>query len=401
MTDGSGLQIACRDALVRVLNGAMAQRGAIRLADADWIKPVAANLVSNTEGDALVARLVDPLIDQAILRLRYKKLPPQAEPVVLNAKGASASGKSSIRNAQRQIATRLGLDWSHFAIISPDYWRKSLIDYDGLGDDYKYAAMLTGQELEIIDKKLDELMAQLGANKAVPHLLIDRFRFDSFQLAEKRGGDSRLLTRFGSRIYLFFLITPPEETVNRAWSRGLETGRYKAVDDLSYHNIEAYAGMPDLFFSWAAAKDRWAHYEFLDNSVPEGTPPRTVAYGRNGHLVIADIDRFCDIARFRHVNTEARRADEIFERKLDIEDAMEILRRACRDLPAVDVLIPGSDQIFAQARNGDIFVDLNRVPKTVPASGFGEFTPSPDRLGKTDPELLGETIGAPSFAPTD
>ena len=48
------------------------------------------------------------------------------------------------------------------------------------------------------------------------HLLIDRFRFDTFAPASDVAG-SNLLTRFGSLVYLFFLITPPDATVERAW----------------------------------------------------------------------------------------------------------------------------------------------------------------------------------------
>jgi hypothetical protein len=48
-----------------------------------------------------------------------------------------------------------------------------------------------------------------------------------------------LLTRFGDLVYMFFMITPPEMTVERAWLRGLKVGRYKAVEDLLAHNVEA------------------------------------------------------------------------------------------------------------------------------------------------------------------
>ena len=64
----------------------------------------------------------------------------------------------------------------------------------------------------------------------------------------RREGDeeeaARLLTRFGHLVYMFFMITPPIATVERAWKRGRQVGRYKAVDDLLAHNVEAYKGMP-------------------------------------------------------------------------------------------------------------------------------------------------------------
>ena len=72
-------------------------------------------------------------------------------------------------------------------MISPDIWRKFLLDYTSLGGAYKYAAMLTGHELEIIDQKLDRRMEAKAARGEMSHLLIDRFRFDSFvpELEEK------------------------------------------------------------------------------------------------------------------------------------------------------------------------------------------------------------------------
>jgi hypothetical protein len=89
-------------------------------------------------------------------------------------------------------------------------------------------------------------MANRAAEGEMPHLLIDRFRFDSL-VPNLEEGSSRLLTRFGDLVYMFFMITPPEMTVERAWTRGLKVGRYKAVDDILAQNVEAYAGMPELF----------------------------------------------------------------------------------------------------------------------------------------------------------
>ena len=45
-------------------------------------------------------------------------------------------------------------------------------------------------------------------------------------------------------LFMYFVVTPPNATVERGWERGLRTGRYKAVED------------------------------YLDNSVPKGTFPK-------------------------------------------------------------------------------------------------------------------------------
>jgi hypothetical protein len=46
---------------------------------------------------------------------------------------------------------------------------------------------------------------------------------------------------------MFFIITPPEMTVERAWTRGLKVGRYKAVEDLLAHNVEPIPACPSYF----------------------------------------------------------------------------------------------------------------------------------------------------------
>ena len=387
------LRAACFTALARSVGAVLSHHGSMMI-DRGVLEDIAVNLVSNSHGSDQIGDMVAPLFDSAVKTLGLLRLPAQSEPVVLNAKGASASGKSTIRGQQKRIAENLGLAWKDFAVISPDYWRKMMIDYDGLGEDYKYAAMLSGQELEIIDRKLDDLMAAKAEAGTVPHMLIDRFRFDSFHTGKNRAENSTLLTRFASRVYMFFLITPPEETVVRAWRRGLDTGRFKAADDLLYHNIEAYTGMPDLFLNWAITRDRWTHYEFLDNAVPLGETPRSVAFGKNGCLIVADLDRLCDIERFRHVNVAATQPEEVLETTLSQSDAMAFARRIMGTLDEVIFLVPGSEIVFAKSSGGILSMVPGRLPDGFAPEDFGSDWNEATDLGKLDPDLRSEVIGA-------
>ncbi|MEP1441731.1 MAG: hypothetical protein ABJK39_01830 [Hyphomicrobiales bacterium] len=346
------LRESCLKALCRVVGSHIGQRGRI-VADNALIRDVCVRLVLNHYGAIEINRVLDPMIDEAARREQYRKLPSQKEPVIFNVKGASASGKSTIRGEQRRMAERLGVPWEDFALISPDYWRKYLMEYESLGDDYKYGAMLTGRELEIIDRKLDEYMAAKANDRGISHLLIDRFRFDSFSTDPVDEASSRLLTRFGHTIYLFFMVTPPAALVERAWLRGLSTGRYKAVDDLLYHNIEAYTGMPNLFFSWVQSKEKGVHFEFLDNSVPKGQKPKTIALGWNEEMVVYDIEALLDIARFQFVDIEARSPDEIFDGQARGGDAT-FLESCVERLSMVRFIEPISGECYAYTQDGMI-----------------------------------------------
>src|SRR5262245_15858842 len=303
------LEAACFHALSRIATAIMARRGRL-LASKDLVSELAVTLVCNDHGSEVMGEAIEPLFHDAVSREGYQPLPPQESPVVMNVKGASASGKSTMRPLQRVLAKRLGLPWEEFALISPDIWRKFLLDYGSLGAAYKYAGTMTGHELEIVDQKLDRYMAKKDRKAETSHLLIDRFRFDSFIPLAEGKETTRLLTRFGNFVYMFFMITPPELTVERAWTRGLKVGRYKAVDDLLAHNVEAYSGMPELFFTWALDPRRRVRYELLDNSVAEGCPPRTVAFGWNGELTVLNVKGMLDVERLRKINIHARRPKE-------------------------------------------------------------------------------------------
>jgi hypothetical protein len=302
---------ACLKALMKTVGIIVGHRGRM-LPDHSLVGRIVVNQVCNTYGSGIVDQYVEKIWHLAIKAEEYRLLPAQKKPFIMNVKGASASGKSTIRPQQRQLAEKLGIPWGDFALISPDYWRKYLLDYSSLGEDSKYGAMLTGWELEIIDKKLDLYMAQKASNGTISHLLIDRFRFDSFTVDVDRAADSTLLSRFGDQVFLFFMVTHPSETVSRAWLRGKKTGRYKAVDDLLHHNVEAFTGMPALFLSWVNSNNKRVHFEFLDNDVPEGTLPKTAAFGWNKTLVILDVELVLNIDRYRKVNITAKRPEDIF-----------------------------------------------------------------------------------------
>jgi len=351
---------AIHAALIRIAEGIITQHGRM-VADKSLLTDLVLRYFINTSGHGEIRRLVSPLFQEAVAAAGYRLLPSQDKLIVMNTKGASAAGKSTIRPAQRRLAESLGVPWSDFALVSPDYWRKYLLDYDSLGDDYKYAAMLTGEELAIIDKKLDDYMAEKAARKAMPHLLLDRFRFDSFLIDSEGDYQSTLLSRFGDTVFLFFVITSPAQTVERAWQRGLATQRYKAVDDLLYHNIEAFKGIPEIFFSWTAIRDKTIHFEFLDNDVPLGALPRTIAFGVNDRMTILDPLALARIDRFREVNVDATGPENVLKPAPSM--SYDFLNQCIQTMPHIDWITHDTARLYGQIDHGKW---ITRLPEDVP-----------------------------------
>jgi hypothetical protein len=339
---------ACR-ALTKVVGSLVGRHGEM-WGPRELIVSVATDLACNDYCGEEIGRLMDGWFAEAARCEGYRWLPAQTRPVIMNTKGASAAGKSTMRPEQKMLAERIGVVWADFALISPDIWRKQLLDYASLGPAYKYGGACTSEELQVVDQKLDRYMARKAERHATTHLLIDRFRFDSFAPESAEAG-SNLLTRFGHTIYLFFMITPPEAIVERAWQRGLEVGRYKAVDDLLAHNIEAYTGMPQLFFTWALSADKEVHCEFLDNTVPIGTRPRTIAFGWNGELNVLDVNAMLNMQGFRKVNVNATSPADLYldPEALAPQHNTEFLIECARRLPVLN---------FAEQATGRIYLRM-------------------------------------------
>lgn len=377
------LEQACLSSLGTIVGGIVGRCGRL-MADRDLVVRLAANLVCNSYGSQRIGELIGPILLAAAETEGYRLLPPHDAPFVLNVKGASAAGKSTIRPLQRKLAERLGVPWEDFALVSPDYWRKFLLDYDSMGEDFRYAAMLTGQELEIVDRKLDHYMAGKAARGEMTHLLIDRFRFDSFASDKKDGAEGRLLSRFGDTVFMFFVITPPTETVVRAWKRGAATGRYKAVDDLLDHNVEAYTGMPELFLTWVNKTQQKVHFEFLDNNVPFGERPRTAAFGWNGQIHILDADCIRKMSRYRRLNVDAKRPEDVYLSDAGPEE--DILARFVEMIPEVVFLDPEGMRVLAHIRDRNCIFEVEDFLARLDLAT--DRTDAPDGHHAAPPETL-------------
>jgi hypothetical protein len=370
---GDPLRRAAHRTLARVMSALYAAQGhasGLR----ELIASVAADMVCNDHGGSVIGRAMEPLLQRAARIEGYHLLPRQEQPVIINTKGPSASGKSTLRPMQKRLAGDIGVEWRDFALISPDIWRKQLLDYGSLGAAYKYAGAFTAAELQIVDQKLDRYMAGKHQRGGMTHLLIDRFRFDSFAPDSDEAG-SNLLTRFGHTVYLFFMITPPEMLVDRAWKRGLEFGRYKAVDDTLAHAVEAYTGIPDVFFTWVRRSDKQIQFEFLDNTVQLGERPRTVAFGDNGTFNILNVKGTLDIERFGRINVDATAPEFLYadRRLLEPEHNSRFLQRCVEEFGQVNFADQASGRIYLRIESGS--------PSWVDAALLQSMISDPDTLG--------------------
>ena len=98
----------CYRALARVSSALFNRHGGGWGARSGLIGPLAADLACNEVGGDCIGRTVDALLERAAVDEGFYRLPPQQRPIVMNTKGPSAAGKSSLRPLQKTLA---GDDW--------------------------------------------------------------------------------------------------------------------------------------------------------------------------------------------------------------------------------------------------------------------------------------------------
>jgi len=383
-------------ALLRIVSAIRGLHGGL-WGTPDLLEPLVSGLACNAYAGDLIAKRAAPLIATAAAAEGFRPLPPQEQPVAMSIKGASGAGKSTMRPMQRSLAKRMGASWGDFALVSPDIFRRDLLDIDSLGAHYKHFGTFTSHELAVVERKLDDYLARKAALRILPHILVDRFRFESF--APDSEEQRQLLARIANRrlLHYIFMITPPEKTVERAWQRGLEVGRYKPVDDLLGHNVDAYRGIQAFFLARAVQPTELnQHYEFLDNDVPLGEIPLTVAFGWNRELNIVDVKCMVDMDRYCRINLSARGPDELYadpESRI-VEKNVAFLRTCVRQLPVLNFAHRDTGRIYARyecgrlAWNDAAAIDAIDEPVTLKAlrAAAPELFTRAVTAGHADPE---------------
>jgi len=323
--------------LYRILGAMLASRGRL-VADRALLAEIVTRHVCNHFGSRQIGAEIEPLFAAAIDKEGYPRVPTRAAPVLVSLKGPSAAGKSSIRPMVKRLMRDSGIESDGYATVSPDVWRRLLLDYESLGEAYRYAGHLTSRELMVIDAKLDRYIRDKARRvEAIPHLLVDRFRFDSFSTREIGRVLQGTYAQYVSTIHMYFIVTPPEETVERGWQRALERGRYKAVEDFLGHCIEAYSGMPRVLWRWLGNANADYRYYFLDNRVPKGEFPTPIAIGDRGCLSVYDPEGLVNIDRYQKINIHARRREEIYPGgdAMAVSNNVTFLRQCLRVIPLV------------------------------------------------------------------
>ena len=343
----------------QILGSVASTRGLIGN-DQAFISRIICRHVLNNYGSFVIGKLIEPAIDAAVLAHEYQLIPRVDKPIIISLKGASAAGKSTLRPLLKKTMTQRGIASSLYGIISPDIWRRQLLDYESLGPHYKYSGRFTSNEVNIIDAKLDRYIRRKSQqDQTIPNILVDRFRFDSFSTEQVQKVLHGTYARYAHIMYMYFVITPPEATVERGWIRGQQRGRYKSVEDFLGHSVEAYQGIPKLIFKWLAHTSPRYEFSFFDNSVAEGQFPLTSVIGNQKGMRVFDPMVFVNIERYQKINIYAQSLAQVYpsSKRMAIANNMTFFNQCLKRFPQV---------CFSVGQDSDPYLIVRQKTYTLP-----------------------------------
>lgn len=116
--------------------------------------------------------------------------------------------------------------------------------------------------------------------------------------------------------------------------------------------------MPKILFRWLASPRPDYRYVFLDNRVPKGTFPQTIARGDRNRMVIYDPVALVDIERYQKVDIHAGAPAQIYPPAAELAVAANcgFLRECVRRIAKVDFVDRDSGTAYLRALHGSFEV---------------------------------------------
>jgi hypothetical protein len=153
--------------------------------------------------------------------------------------------------------------------------------------------------------------------------------------------------------------------------------------------VEAYSGIPGVFFTWVRRSDKRIQFEFLDNTVLLGERPRTVAFGDNETFNVLDVKATLDINRYARIDVDASAAAYLYPDPalLVAENNVDFLKRCVKTFRCVN---------FAEKDSGQVYLRIERgQPVQMERAAFEKAIQSPDTLAAiraVAPDALGGNV---------
>jgi hypothetical protein len=218
--------------------------------------------------------------------------------------GAPACGKGTIAALLARYAeAELGVVWSDLAKINTDVHRQVVSHDDITGHDKVISVHLNGDEASYITIRAYSLIKAKIEKGQAPHLLMDG--------ADPSVERLELGTQAEGSLHLLVVTTPVSVSIERAYLRGLTTGRYV----LTQYMLNAHKMVSEqLFPRLGQFLGKRVEFSIFDTHVPAHLPPKLLMEGelQDGEVEIYDHEGMAKFYGKRHINTGSKSRSQLF-----------------------------------------------------------------------------------------
>ncbi len=208
--------------------------------------------------------------------------------------GGAASGKGSVTSSVKNSQD----DANDLLEINPDLYKKILLPFSKVKGYEELHAAITHVESAMVFDNIAERWQNMALEGKAPNILMDVQRAGNWQLGVLGTGDTS--------IYASSPVLPTTTALDRAYMRGVKTGRFVPTEEI----IKGHKEQLSLNLN---AMKKGVSYKFYDTNVNFGDPTPLIAeYSpKNSEMKISDMGAMYDYFSKGELNSSARNLDNL------------------------------------------------------------------------------------------
>lgn len=224
--------------------------------------------------------------------------------------GAPACGKGTYNLIFAEYAEKqLGINWDDTLKVNTDTYRQFVsevnINSNYVNDDTSnFSSIFNFDETRYILDRIYEIINQKLANNNSPHLFIDS--------VAPTDSKFEMGTKDGSALHVAVMTAAAEVSVNRAYNRGLETGRFVTISCI----LESHRNVSAQFLSTLSKhKNKNIKFIICDTTAINDKKPYVIASGNmlRNKVYILDPKKMGNFYAKKHINVKSQNPQMLFK----------------------------------------------------------------------------------------
>lgn len=250
-----------------------------------------------------VASVIERLIDEQV----YEAMPiPEPDKrITFTVSGGTGSGKTTSVALMMKTASEVyGIPWRQIAKLDTNIYQSLLIEPGTV--DIALFSQFSAPEASYVHRLVQKAFHDKVLVGCAPHMFIDQVFVNHDKLD--------LSTFYSGRVEGIVVSTDVKSAVERAYQRGVETGRYEPTQTILRTHRGVALEFPQVL---KAYRSQFVTYRIMDNNVPKGSEPIEIAVInlKTKQILIKCSERMLHFIAKREINPAAESEETLYHKE--------------------------------------------------------------------------------------